>query len=182
VGVNPEEDAMRRRKEWFDTDSFWRDTYAFQFSQERIDGAVGEMDRAISLIKPAGNTVLDLCCGPGRCSVALAQKGFSVTGVDRTRFLLAKARSRAKQAGVTIEWVRADMRDFVRRSGFDVVLSMFTSFGYFDDKKEDAKVLRNMFASLRRGGACLIDVMGKERLARILDRRAAVSCRMARGW
>ena len=45
---------------------------------------------------------------------------------------------------------------------------MFTSFGYFDDKREDIRVLRNILASLKSGGACLIDVVGKERLAKIL--------------
>jgi len=62
------------------------------------------------------------------------------------------------------------MRDFVRAGAFDLVLSMFTSFGYFADKNEDLLVLRNMLTSLRPGGVCLIDVMGKEVLARILDR------------
>jgi SAM-dependent methyltransferase len=62
-----------------------------------------------------------------------------------------------------------DMRDFVRAGAFDLVLSIFTSFGYFDEKDEDLQVLRNMFTNLKPGGACLIDVMGKERLAKILQ-------------
>jgi SAM-dependent methyltransferase len=61
------------------------------------------------------------------------------------------------------------MRDFVRPDAFDLVLSMFTSFGYFNDKQEDIVVLENMYASLRSDGACLIDVKGKESLARILQ-------------
>lgn len=61
------------------------------------------------------------------------------------------------------------MRDFVRPDSFSLVLNMFTSFGYFDDKREDIIVLENMFASLQPGGACLIDVLGKERLAKILQ-------------
>jgi SAM-dependent methyltransferase len=62
-----------------------------------------------------------------------------------------------------------DMRDFVREDAFDLVLSMFTSFGYFDDKDEDLLVLRNVLNSLKPGGACLIQVTGKERLARIFQ-------------
>jgi SAM-dependent methyltransferase len=46
---------------------------------------------------------------------------------------------------------------------------MFTSFGYFDDKKDDLKVLENVFVSLKPGGFLLIDVMGKERIAKILQ-------------
>ena len=70
---------------------------------------------------------------------------------------------------MNIEWVREDMRDFVRPASFALVLSMFTSFGYFDDRQDDMTVLQNMFTSLQPGGACLIEVLGKERLAKILQ-------------
>ncbi len=62
-----------------------------------------------------------------------------------------------------------DMRGFGREDAFDLVLSMFTSFGYFDNKDEDLLVLRNVFNSLRSDGIFLIDVIGKERLAKILQ-------------
>jgi SAM-dependent methyltransferase len=161
--------AVRRKKEWFDDDSFWRELYPFMFSERRIAEADAQMTKVLALTKPAGKTVLDLCCGPGRCSIALAKRGFRVTGVDRTAYLLNKARARARAARLNIEWVRKDMRDFVRPEAFDLVISMFTSFGYFDDKGEDVIVLKNMFASLRPGGACLIEVLGKERLAKVLQ-------------
>jgi SAM-dependent methyltransferase len=159
----------RRKREWFDDDSFWQELYPFLFPEQRFTAAPEEIEKALVLTEPGGKAALDLCCGPGRCAIALAQAGFQVTGVDRTKFLLDKARSRARAAKVKIEWVQADMRDFVRRSAFDLVLNMFTSFGYFDDKNEDLHVLRNMLASLRPGGVCLIDVMGKERLAKIFQ-------------
>ena len=158
-----------RKKEWFDDDSFWRELYPFLFPEQRIADADEQVANALSLTKPPGKSVLDLCCGPGRCSIALAKKGFTVTGIDRTKFLLDKARTRARAAGLNIEWIQADMRDFVRANSFDLVLSMFTSFGYFDDRREDETVLRNMFESLHAGGVCLIEVLGKERLARILQ-------------
>ena len=161
--------TAKRKKEWFDDDSFWRELYPFMFPARRFAAAAEEVGKALALAEPGGKAGLDLCCGPGRCSVALAQAGFNVTGVDRTKFLLDKARRRARAAKVKIEWVQADMRDFVRADAFDLVLSMFTSFGYFDDKNEDLQVLRNMLASLRPGGVCLLDVMGKERLAKILQ-------------
>jgi SAM-dependent methyltransferase len=128
-----------------------------------------QVAKALALTKPPGKSVLDLCCGPGRCSIALAKKGFRVTGVDKTTYLLNKARAKAKAARVNIEWVREDMRDFVRPASFALVLSMFTSFGYFDDRQDDMTVLQNMFTSLQPGGACLIEVLGKERLAKILQ-------------
>ena len=158
-----------RKKEWFDNDSFWRELYHFMFPEQRFTAADEQVTDALALTKPSGKSVLDLCCGPGRCSIALAKRGFSVTGVDRTKFLLDKARARARAEKVQIEWVQSDMRDFVRADSFALALSMFTSFGYFDDKGEDLLVLRNMFTSLQSGGACLIEVLGKEHLAKIFQ-------------
>ena len=161
--------TAKRKKEWFDDDSFWRELYPFMFPEKRVADADEQVAKALALTKPPGKSVLDLCCGPGRCSIALAKKGFRVTGVDKTTYLLNKARAKAKAARVNIEWVREDMRDFVRPVSFALVLSMFTSFGYFDDRQDDMTVLQNMFTSLQPGGACLIEVLGKERLAKILQ-------------
>lgn len=58
------------------------------------------------------------------------------------------------------------MRDFTRPGAYDLALSMFTSFGYFEDPREDVAVLSNVFTSLRAGGAFLIEMNGKEVLAR----------------
>lgn len=161
--------STQRKREWFDDDSFWQDSYRFMFPEELFTSTPEQIEKVLALTKPAGTTALDLCCGPGRCSIALAQAGFSVTGVDRTEFLLEKARKRARDAGTGIEWVQMDMRDFLRQEAFDLVLSMFSSFGYFDDQGEDLMVLHNVFTSLRSGGVCLIDVMGKEVLARVFQ-------------
>jgi 2-polyprenyl-3-methyl-5-hydroxy-6-metoxy-1,4-benzoquinol methylase len=171
--------SRRRAKEWFDNDEFWRVMYPFVFSERRFEESLEQVEQTVALLKPRGRAVLDLCCGPGRFSVPLAQKGFAVTGVDRTRFLLGKAKARAKAAKVSIEWIRNDMRDFVRAGAFDAVISMFTSFGYFEDKQDDLVVLRNMITSLRPGGVCLIEVLGKERLAAIF--RPTTSERLADG-
>ena len=160
---------MPRKKEWFDDESFWRDFYPFMFSDTRLAASVDEVGHVLRLTKPKGKRVLDLCCGPGRCAVVLAKRGFTVTGVDRTRFLLSKARAGAKAAKVKVEWILQDMRDFVRPDSFDLVLSMFTSFGYFNDKGQDMAVLRNIFASLKAGGSCFIDIMGKESLSRLFQ-------------
>jgi len=161
--------TTRRKKEWFDDDSLWRDLYPFMFPPERFADAVLEVDKFLALVAPKGKNILDLCCGPGRHSIPLAERGFKVTGVDRTKFLLDKAKAKAKAAKVKIEWIQADMRDFVRPESFHLVLSMLTSFGYFDDKDQDVAVLRNMLASLRPGGTCVIEVGGKEWLARIFQ-------------
>jgi SAM-dependent methyltransferase len=168
--MNPKAPSGARKKEWFDDDEFWRVLYPFMFPEPRFSEGIQQVAKTITLLSPQGDAVLDLCCGPGRFAVPLALRGYRVTAVDRTKFLLTKARARAKAAQATVQWIRSDMRDFVRPAAFDVVLSMFTSFGYFDDRRDDLLVLRNMLTSLRPGGACLIDVMGKERVAACFQR------------
>ena len=155
--------------EWFKNESFWKETYDFLFPEKIFEESKEQIESVVKIIDSDVSSVLDLCCGPGRCSTALARKGFSVTGVDLSPYLLDKARERAISENLTIEWVLEDMRRFVRPLSYDLVLNMFTSFGYFDDKHDDLIVLKNVFNSLKPGGAFLIDVMGKERLAKILQ-------------
>ncbi len=157
--------TARRKKEWFDDADFWTLLYPYMFSEKRFSDAAEKVDRIIDLVKPAGFDLLDLCCGPGRFAVPFAQQEYSVTGVDKTDLFLDKARERAEKAHVTVEWVKSDMRDFVRPESFDVVLNMFTSFGYFSDRADDLKVMKNIYKSLRPHGTCLFDLAGKEVLA-----------------
>ncbi|MCL0081979.1 class I SAM-dependent methyltransferase [Dehalococcoidia bacterium] len=152
--------------EWFEDEAFWESFYPFLFTQERFQIAEEQVEKILELVDFKGHDVLDLCCGPGRHSIALAKKGLTVTGVDRSRFLLAKAEARAEEQNVEVEWVEEDMRYFTCHEAFDLVLNMFTSFGYFDNKDDDLKVLQNIHQSLRPGGICLLDVVGKEWLAK----------------
>ena len=155
--------------QWFEDESFWETLFPFIFAADRLAAAGEEVDRLLELLDVEGRDVLDLCCGPGRHAVELARRGFLVTGVDRSAFLLGKARAAAAAADVPVEWIRSDMRDFVRPAAFDLAINMFTSFGYFDDRDDDLRVLRNLHASLREGGRLLIDMIGKEHLAEIFQ-------------
>ncbi len=151
---------------WFEDESFWSEMYPFMFPEERFHLAEEQIEKILSLVDYRGGAVLDLCCGPGRHSLALAKRGIRVTAVDRSEFLLSKAKAEAAKLNLEIEFVLDDMRQFVRNHSFSLILNMFTSFGYFDDKEDDLTVLRNAYQSLNDGGALLIDAFGKEPLAR----------------
>jgi SAM-dependent methyltransferase len=151
---------------WFEDEHLWESTYPFMFAEERFTSAEAEVGELQKLTGSPFHRVLDLCCGPGRHSIPLARLGAEVTAVDRSPFLLEKARSRAALENLHIEWVQEDMRSFVRPGEFDLVINLFTSFGYFGNVEEDLTVLRNVFRSLAPGGFFVIDVMGKEIVAR----------------
>ncbi|MBN2129914.1 MAG: class I SAM-dependent methyltransferase, partial [Sedimentisphaerales bacterium] len=153
----------RTQGPWHEQDAFWQTFESVIFDQERLDLAPGEVEHIIRLLalKP-GDTVCDLCCGVGRHSAELARRGFAVTAVDRTRRYLESACGRAGDGDLSIEFVQEDMRDFCRPGGFDAVLNLFTSFGYFGARADDRRVVENAYRSLRPGGRFLIDVVGKE--------------------
>ncbi|UCD08111.1 MAG: class I SAM-dependent methyltransferase [Dehalococcoidales bacterium] len=163
---------MDKTKTWHEDDSFWETWGPLMFTQEKIADAKEEMEKVVTLteLKP-GASVLDLCCGIGRCSLELARRGFSVTGVDRTENYLEKARKQAEQENLDVEFVQDDMRRFVRLESFDCVISMFTSWTYFEDPDEDKQVILNAHSSLKPGGKLVIQTGGKETLARIFQER-----------
>jgi SAM-dependent methyltransferase len=164
--------TKRQGKDWHDDDEFWETFGPTMFGQKQWEEAPKEVDELISLldIQP-GSVILDLCCGPGRHSLELARRGFRVTGVDRTASYLLEAKKRAKAEGLNIEFIQEDMRKFSRAEGFDVIINMFTAFGYFEDSAEDKSVLSNIYLSLRKGGKLIIDIISKEILARIFRER-----------
>lgn len=153
--------------EWHDNAEFWAGTGPYIFRELIRGKSAWEVERLVELLglKP-GAEILDMPCGVGRHSIELAKRGFKVTGVDRTKLYLAECRDTAAKLGVSVEWVEGDMREFRRPVAFDAVINMFTSFGYFEDEKEDWKVAAGMFESLRVGGWVLFEMMGKEILSR----------------
>ena len=155
---------------WYEQDDFWRDNYEVMFSADSFRRAAEDVDRVLSLTGAAPRQVLDLCCGPGRYSIPLAQTGLAVTAVDLSSFLLDAARKNARAAGVSLEFIHSDMRHFLRPRSFDLILHLYSSFGYFDSRDDDMKVLSNMFETLRPGGTVIIDVVGKELIGRRSDR------------
>ncbi|MBU0985345.1 MAG: class I SAM-dependent methyltransferase [candidate division Zixibacteria bacterium] len=157
---------------WHEHDDWWADAASVLFTENRLHSAPEEVDRIITLLSmPRGAAVLDLCCGVGRHSLELARRGHPVTGVDRTAAYLEQAKAQASKDGLQVEFVKGDMRTFCRPECFDIVLNMYTSFGYFEERDEDREVIANIYRSLRKDGFVLMEMIGKEILARIFHAR-----------
>jgi SAM-dependent methyltransferase len=152
--------------EWFEDEALWRELYPYVFPLERMAAAEGQVSGILALTGVNGGAVLDLCCGPGRHAVEFARRGFAVTGVDRSGFLLERARERADAAAVEVEWVLDDMREFARPAAFGLACNLFTSFGYFQREEDNLRVLRNIRQSLQEGGTLVMDMVGRERMER----------------
>ena len=81
------------------------------------------------------------------------------------------ARAQAEREGLCVEFVQSDMGDFLCPSAFDGAVNAFTSFSYFEDPADGHRVASNLFQSLTRGGALLIDTQGKEVIAHTFRER-----------
>lgn len=110
-------------------------------------------------VKPK-DSILDLCCGQGRHSLELRRRGFAnIHGMDRSRFLIQKARSRAKKECLDVLFREGDAKKVpFKTDTFSYVLLLGNSFGYFETIQEDLAVLREVSRVLTPKGKLLIDV------------------------
>lgn len=170
-GERPDGTSSRDRP-WHERDAFWESMDSVLFPEGLWERVPAEVDGLVQLVGPPEEAdVLDLGCGTGRHALEFAARGYSVTGVDRTEAYLREARDRETARSLDIEWIRADMRDFRRCDGFDLAVSLYTSFGLFESSEENAAVLENLYASLRSGGTVAIEVIGKAFIAAEFNRR-----------
>jgi len=154
-------------------DAFWLRAAPFLFHAERFAQAEAEVEALLNLARPRGRRALDLGCGPGRHTLALARRGFAVTGIDRTQAFLDRARDRATAEDLDVTLRLGDLHTADLREGgpYDLAVSLFTSFGYFEDPADDLALLRRVHHSLAPGGALVVELMGSEVLSRIFTPR-----------
>jgi ubiquinone/menaquinone biosynthesis C-methylase UbiE len=141
-----------QRREWWQ--HYFDDQYLLEyeplFSLERDRKEVARLIEILGL--PSGSRVLDVPCGQGRHAHLLAEAGFDVDGLDYSRELLDVARKRG--TGPRLRYTRGDMRALPAKwSGrFDAVVNLFTSFGFFAEPADDAKVIHEIARVLRPEG------------------------------
>ncbi len=120
---------------------------------------------------PAGGHLLDLSCGIGRHSVALAKRGFRVTGVDLSPVFLERARATAEAEGVgdRTEFVRGDFRTLSgalgERGPFDGALNAFTSHGYYGEEV-DRRAFAALAALTVEGGPLIVETANRDWIER----------------
>ena len=156
---------------WHEDDEFWH-TAILPMLRERLAKGSEDVTAIVELLglaPPA--TVLDLACGIGRHSLELARRGFEVTSVDRTQGFLDEARQLFEAEGLHAELIREDMRRFRRPGAYDLAVNLLTSFAYFEDPEDDRRIVQNVHDSLKGDGVFVLDMMGKENLARIFTPR-----------
>lgn len=139
-------------KDWFNS------PYYHLLYQHRDDSeALTFISKMIGFLKPArGSRMLDVACGKGRHSKALADMGFDVTGIDLSSESIAEAK---KYEGDNLHFFEHDMRLPFRVNYFDYAFNLFTSFGYFRTEREHNNAVRTIASSLKHEGVFVIDYL-----------------------
>lgn len=156
--------------EW---ESFFRheaDRYDDECFTQATETEVAFLNDLLAL--PPDASILDMGCGTGRHSVALARQGFCVTGVDLSEHMLQKAREKAEAAEVDVTFLQGDATRFACEPVFDAAIGLCEGsiglLGRGDDPIErDLAVLRNLHAALKPGGRLVINALNVFRVARM---------------
>ncbi|TRX50892.1 class I SAM-dependent methyltransferase [Fulvivirga sp. M361] len=147
---------MPQRKEWFGE---WFDSPYYHVLYKERDNKEAEqfINKLVEVLHfSEEDKILDVACGKGRHSIHLNQKGFDVVGIDLSEQNIEFARQYENEH---LHFYEHDMREVFAREGFDVILNLFTSFGYFEAKEENEVAIKAIAASLKKGGTFLLDFL-----------------------
>lgn len=142
--------------DWFEN---WFDSFYYHKLYRHRDMAEAQffIDNIIQFIQPSPKArIMDLACGKGRHSIYLNSKGFNVVGVDLSKNSILEAN---KSKNANLHFYEMDMRALTCDEPFDLILNMFTSFGYFKNKSENLEVLQGVNSILQPNGIVVIDFL-----------------------
>jgi SAM-dependent methyltransferase len=143
------------------------ETYLELYAHRDEQEARENVRALMALLSPDKDApLLDLCCGAGRYLCALMEMGFrQLYGLDLSETLLDAAAQAVTEERADnpcqVELIPGDMRRIPYERHFGVILSLFTSFGYFDDEGENRAVLEGVFRALKPGGVFVLDHMNR---------------------
>ena len=136
----------------------WFDTPYYHILYKNRDYKEAEMftKELMEFIKlPSNSKILDLACGEGRHSINLNKMGYDVTGVDLS---VKNIKNASKYESENLKFKVHDMRKPLDQK-FDLIVNLFTSFGYFDDFNDNLKTLDSIKSSLNEDGLAVIDFL-----------------------
>lgn len=126
-----------------------------------------EMPFLLSLIENTDEPrVLDMACGSGRHSIALAVRGADVTGIDASKSMIEAAKKHAENEGVDSTLIVADM-ETIRTTvdgPFDLIVCLGNSLALVNDIDILKHVVMDVFNLLKEGGSFVAQILNFEEI------------------
>lgn len=114
--------------------------------------------KAINKFSPIRvKNILSLGCGTAGHDIMMAKKGFSITGIDGSKEMIAIAKKKAKDSGIDITFKVSDVTKFQLDKKFDFAMAMFNIVGYMTENDKMEKMLKNVSKSLKGNGLFVFD-------------------------
>lgn len=138
------------------------ENYANSYENESFtQGTQGEVDFIEKeLNHNKTKTVLDVGCGTGRHAVELARRGYTVTGIDLSNDMLNKARAKAQEMSLTIDFLKKDARKFNFNGQFDMAIMLCEgAFPLMETDEMNFQILKNIYDSLKENGKLIFTTL-----------------------
>tara|TARA_B100001123_G_scaffold58687_1_gene63222 strand:- start:3544 stop:4275 length:732 start_codon:yes stop_codon:yes gene_type:complete len=143
------------KSEWY-LDWFNSPFYHQLYKERDYSEATYFMNNLISKLQIDKNSsILDLACGRGRYSLYLSNIGHKVTGIDISKKNISEAK---KNESDKLNYLLHDMRQPLNEK-FDLILNLFTSFGYYQNNKDNISVIKSIKYNLNSEGKAVIDFL-----------------------
>ena len=142
---------------WFDSNY-----YHILYKNRNSSEASLLINNILNKIKPVKNAFfLDLGCGSGRHAIYLNKQGFYVDGLDLSKKSLTQAKQYENKK---MHFFHKDMRKLDFQNKYDVIINLFTSFGYFEEESDNKQVFKNISAALKNKGYFVIDFLNSKQI------------------
>jgi SAM-dependent methyltransferase len=137
---------------WFDSPYY----HKLYFDRDEEEAALF-IKNLMQFLQPKPNSfMLDVACGKGRHAITMHSYGHTVTGIDISPASIAFANQYASD---TLEFFKHDMRLTFRINYYDYAFNLFTSFGYFDNERQNDDALRTIAQSIKPKGFFIMDYL-----------------------
>ncbi|MGL4695668.1 class I SAM-dependent methyltransferase [Enterococcus larvae] len=151
------------------TESIWTDPYiSGQLLQAHLDPEFDGASRKRSFIDASADwieeqfpqdnhsEIIDFGCGPGLYTERMAEKGYTVTGIDFSKRSIEKAIASANKQQLPIRYIHGDYLSWQPEESYDLALLIYCDYGALS-KEERKTLLKNMYETLKNGGQLLMD-------------------------
>ena len=144
---------------WYET--LFEDSARKYDNESFVKGTVGECD---FIEKELGYNkdlkILDVGCGTGRHAIELTKRGYQLTGIDLSQSQIARAKEKAKNEGLEIDFQISDARKLSFQSEFEVVIMMCEGgFPLMETDEENFEILKGISKSLKENGKLIFTTL-----------------------